>query len=74
MDQDAAILSLLADDDPSTVTLVKAKLTEVKSVEALRLLRARAEGVAARQLDTLLGEVGQREADEAFAKACHRPG
>jgi regulator of sirC expression with transglutaminase-like and TPR domain len=70
MDQDLAILRLLADDDPGTVALVRTKLAEVKSLESLRELHVRASGVAARRLESLMIEVGQRDADAAFLDIC----
>jgi regulator of sirC expression with transglutaminase-like and TPR domain len=54
------------------VTLVKEKLAEVKSVDELRHLHARARGMAADRLEGLIVEVGQRAADEAFGAACTR--
>lgn len=72
MDHDSAILQLLGDEDDATVTLVREKLAEVKSVEELRHLHARAHGPAAEQLEGLIAEVGQRAADAAFAAACSR--
>src|SRR6266853_688052 len=70
MDHDSAILQLLADDDPATVALVKGKLAEGKTTEQLRELHARARGVAAEHLHTLLLQVGLRSAEVAFSTVC----
>lgn len=72
MDHDSAILQLLGDDDAPTVALVKVKLAEVKTLGALRELHARAHGRAARHLEEMITQLGQRQADEAFTVACQR--
>ena len=70
IDQASAILRLLDDDEQETVMLVKRKLEEVSTVEALRGLRAEASNRAAKHLDDLIQRLLQRDADVRFTELC----
>ena len=69
-DQRSAILRLLDDDDAPTVTLVQRKLAETETLQSLRDLRGMASGRAATHLDSLIREVGLREAELEFQRLC----
>lgn len=71
LDQSTAILHLLDDDEPVTVSLVKRKLEEIAPLTALRELRTEATGRAAGHLDDLIAHLAQRDADADFAFFLH---
>lgn len=68
--QRSAILRLLDDDDAATIALVQAKLAESETLETLKELRAEATGRAAWNLDKVIHEIAQIEADNAFSEVC----
>ena len=69
-DQQAAILRLLDDDDIPTVALVQKKLAESHTLQALRELRAAAQGLAVQHLDELIEELAQEAANQRFTELC----
>jgi regulator of sirC expression with transglutaminase-like and TPR domain len=67
-----AVLRLLRDEDPSTLALVKSQLVQkgADDLEALRLLLASADRVAAVHLREVVSEIEKRDADRVFADTC----
>ncbi|RYD73648.1 MAG: hypothetical protein EOP84_21200, partial [Verrucomicrobiaceae bacterium] len=73
-EQRTAILRLLDDDDASTIALMQMQLTETRSLEQLRALRAEANGRAAHHLDEIITEIARTETDAAFSQLCENFG
>lgn len=67
-----ALLSLLRDDDPSTLRLVKGQLarSEAATLDELRMLLAAADPAAARHLRDVIAAIEKREAESIFAELC----
>lgn len=70
--QPAALLRLLSDDDPATLSLLKEQLTAagLSRLQELKELLPQATGLAARHLREVIAEIERREADGLFAQLC----
>ena len=71
-EKDAALLRLLADDDPATVALVKAQLAArgPSTLDNLRALENAADGLAAFHLRDVIAEIEEHAAERIFAELC----
>jgi regulator of sirC expression with transglutaminase-like and TPR domain len=70
--QPAALLRLLSDDDPATLSLLKAQLlgAGLARLPELKALLPQAVGAAAGHLREVIGGIEAREADALFAQFC----
>lgn len=72
----AALLQLLADEEPETVALIRAELLAggAASLGEVRALLGHATGTAARHLREILQEIEAQQVDAIFAETCARFG
>jgi regulator of sirC expression with transglutaminase-like and TPR domain len=70
--QPDAVLRLLEDDDPATLSLVKSQLAQkgAADLEELRALLASANGAAASHLREIVGQIEMRDAERIFGEIC----
>src|SRR4051812_42009024 len=71
-----AVLSLLSDDDPATVSLVKAQLVSAGSeiLEELHTLHRLASEAAQSHLQEVMNSISRRELDQRFMRTCREFG
>lgn len=70
--QATALLQLLSDDDPATLSLLKGQLTDagLTRLQELRDLRAHATGAADRALREVIAAIEARETETLFVQLC----